>query len=160
MSRRLDQLAQAPQEAAKKALAELEKQGDAVFVDSTRRLDAEQVSLYAQGREPLAVVNALRAAVGFYPLTEEENKRIVTNCDGVKIRSAHQDGRALDVVPAVNGKPVWPVASDPRWRKIAAAFTAQGFTWGGDWDGDGKTRSDGDLDEKFIDYPHYEWRKK
>jgi peptidoglycan LD-endopeptidase CwlK len=31
--------------------------------------------------------------------------------------------------------------------------------WGGDWDGDGKTRRDGDMDEKFVDLPHFELKE-
>jgi peptidoglycan L-alanyl-D-glutamate endopeptidase CwlK len=43
-----------------------------------------------------------------------------------------------------------------RAMRQAAFELAVPIRWGGDWDGDGKTRSQGDKDEKFIDYPHFE----
>lgn len=158
MSRRLDTLNPSSEAAARAALADLDAQGVEYFIDSTCRLLIEQQAYFAQGREPLDAVNELRARAGFYLLSESENKHTVTNCDGVNHKSAHQSGDALDVVPMVNGRPIWPSVSSSLWRPIADAFIAQGFTWGGDWDGDGKTRYDGDLDESLVDYPHYERR--
>lgn len=40
----------------------------------------------------------------------------------------------------------------------AAARLGVRLRWGGDWDGDGKTRQDGDPDERFVDLPHFELR--
>jgi hypothetical protein len=158
MSRRVDRLNPKAAAAALRAQKRLDDAGVAHFTDSTLRLLIEQQALHAQGRESLIAVNALRSQAGFYLLTEKENNHTVTNADGIKYKSAHQDGNAIDEVPAENGRPVWPPASDPRWKQIAAAFVAEGFIWGGDWDGDGKTRSDGDLDEVFVDYPHYQYK--
>ncbi len=51
-----------------------------------------------------------------------------------------------------------------RFRALAdhvmatAARLGVRLRWGGDWDGDGKTRHDGDADEKFVDLPHFELR--
>lgn len=39
---------------------------------------------------------------------------------------------------------------------LTAARLGVPLRWGGDWDGDGKTRSDGDTDERFVDLPHFE----
>lgn len=40
----------------------------------------------------------------------------------------------------------------------SAAELGISIRWGGDWDGDGKTRRDGDPDERFVDLPHFELR--
>ena len=131
-----------------KALADLDARGIAYAVTDTLRTYAEQAALYAQGRQPLTVVNCLRATAGYRAITEGENN-IVTNCDGTRKadgghgRSPHQLGTAVDCVPVGAHGPEWPPADDPRWREIAKSFKAQGFTWGGDW-------------EDFPDLPHYQ----
>jgi peptidoglycan L-alanyl-D-glutamate endopeptidase CwlK len=162
MSKDLKDLTDDTRLAAAKALGNLLKKNMPCVVMYTKREKQEQYALWCQGRKPLAFVNAERRKAGLYELTERENKYTVTNCDGTRIseggtgRSAHQTGRALDVVPLENGRAIWPPESDPRWKKIAAAFIAQGFTWGGDWDRDGLTKLDGDDDEDMVDYPHYQ----
>jgi hypothetical protein len=104
-------------------------------VTSTLRTEAEQVALFAQGREPLESVNAKRAAAGMRLIKEAENKYTVTRCDGIIHKSNHQGGRALDVVPAgAGGNPIWPPGSDPRWEMIGKAGEEAGFEWGGRWD--------------------------
>lgn len=103
-------------------------------VTSTLRSVDEQAALYAQGRQALDRVNALREKAGMYPCTLSENNYTVTNCDGVKVKSNHQGGRALDIVPLNDqGSPTWPPGGDPRWQKIADIMKGQGFQWGGDW---------------------------
>ena len=147
---------------AAKAMADLLKQGiPHVMTDGLRKKDY-QYALWCQGRKPLEFVNEQRQKVGLYLLSDRENRYTVTNCDGIKVseggtgRSAHQSGNALDVVPLENGKAIWPPITDPRWKQISAAFVAQGFTWGGDWDRDGLTKLEGDDDEDMVDYPHYQ----
>ena len=113
-------------------------------VTSTLRTTDEQVALEAQGRDALEMVNALRAKAHMKPITAEENKYTVTNCDGIRRRSPHQDGMAIDIVPlSPFGTPEWPPADDPRWQKIAGVMKEQGFEWGGDW-------------LRFPDPPHYQ----
>lgn len=153
MNTRLEDLTPATQAAARAALALLDLRMVPHVVTSTLRSAAEQAALYAQGREPLLAVNARREAVGWEHIGAAENSGTVTNCDGRKIaeggkgRSPHQLGTALDVVPANNiGNPAWAGASDPRWKTIAAAFKANGFEWGGDWDG-------------WKDLPHYQLKE-
>lgn len=155
MSKDLADLRPAAQAAAEFALADLATQGVPCIVWSTLRTLTEQQALWAQGREPLLVVNGKRSLALLGPLDPSDNLYTVTNCDGMRFKSPHQSGLAVDVVPLEHG-PVWPGVADPRWRQIAAAFIVHGFRWGGDWDGDGKTRSEGDTDETFVDYPHYE----
>jgi len=112
-------------------------------VTSTLRTLEEQGALYARGRKPLDEVNALRSRAGMYLLSASENTYTVTNCDGVRYKSNHQGGRALDVVPAnVAGNPIWPPATDPRWEMLAKCGEAAGFSWGGRWNP--------------PDLPHYE----
>lgn len=158
MSKKLEDLKPLVMVAALKALSELKAAGVQVVVTYTFRTAEEQAALYAQGRKPLAEVNALRAKAGLYQIKEylgkdkknhSDNDYTVTNCDGIKKRSPHQLGTALDVVPDLDpGEkevPGWPALSDPRWPVIATAFRKQGFEWGGDW-------------EEFPDYPHYQYK--
>lgn len=143
MSRNLDDLVPEVQFKARHALAALDDKGTPHIVTSTKRSDDEQIALHAQGRHSLDVVQALRQKAGMPPLNPRDNTYTVTNADGVKFKSNHQGGRAIDVVPTVNGLPVWPAASDPRWRQIADVFKAAGFDNGLDW-------------ISFPDPPHHE----
>ena len=145
MSRRLEDLLPRVAAAAARALADLKARGVPVAVTSTLRTQAEQAALYAQGREPLAAVNAKRAAAKMPLLRLEENRYTVTNADGVKHKSNHQSGKALDAVPEQGGNPVWPPASDIRWKQIAGVFQQHGFAWGGEW-------------KDLPDLPHYEYK--
>lgn len=145
MSRKLEDLLPKVCAAATRAIADLHSRGINVIVTSTLRTLDEQKALYAQGRKSLEEVNALRQKAGLYRLVESENKYTVTNADGVKHKSNHQGGAALDVVPEQGGRPVWPTASDPRWKQIAGVFKKYGFEWGGDW-------------KDFPDLPHYQWK--
>ncbi len=80
---------------------------------------------------------------------------IVTNCDGVKLRSNHQTksdgfGHAIDLYPYFNGSV--QVNAVPELRRIAAhvkavaAILGVEITWGGDW----KTP---------FDPPHFELKR-
>lgn len=158
MSRRIEDLSIGAQHMLAPALSEMTAKKISFFVSSTLRTSGEQAAFFAQNREPLEIVNALRSAVGLRRIVASENTYKVTNCDGVKNKSVHQFGNAVDVVPMEKGNPVWPALSDPRWLAIATVMQAHGFRWGGDWNGDGRTRADGDLAETMIDYPHYERR--
>ena len=146
---RLDGLTPATQAKARAALALLDLHMVPHRVTCSLRTQAEQEALYAQGREGLLAVNARRDAAGLPRIGDRDNRSPVTKCDGVRIseggkgRSPHQLGTALDVVPEEGGEPVWPGASDQRWKAIASAFKAQGFEWGGDW-------------PDFLDLPHYQ----
>ena len=147
MSRKLEDLLPPVAAAAARAIADLNARNIPVVVTSTLRTQDEQAALYAQNRESLEAVNAKRAKAGMYRLVESENKYTVTNADGIKHKSNHQSGKALDVVPSQGGNPVWPQPSDPRWSQIAAVFKLHGFEWGGEW-------------KDFPDLPHYEYKGK
>ena len=145
MSRSISDLKPLVAAAAMRALADLRARGVFFAVTSTLRTEAEQAALYAQGREPLEEVNKKRAIAGMRPISQAENKYTVTNADGVKHKSNHQGGTALDVVPEYDGRPVWPPAHDERWSQISGIFKQYGFEWGGDW-------------KDFPDLPHYQWK--
>jgi peptidoglycan LD-endopeptidase CwlK len=145
MSRALADLLPEAQAAATRALDDLKAREIPYYVFSTLRTTAEQEALYAQGREQLITVNALRQAAGIPAIGEKENLYTVTNCDGHKNKSQHQGGLAIDVVPLGPRGPEWPIASDVRWEDIANSFEREGFEWGGRWKG-------------FPDRPHYQYK--
>lgn len=157
MSTKITDLRPAAAQMAAEAGRRLDAAGYRYCDTSTLRTDNEQIALHAQSRKELEEVNRLRKIAYMRPISAAENKYTVTNCDGVKSKSRHQGGTAIDRVPAdEKGNPIWPPASDPRWKQIAKIMQEVGFRWGGDWDGDGKTRYDGDMDEVMVDFPHYE----
>lgn len=70
------------------------------------RTPAEQRALYAQGRKPLAEVNALRKEAGMpWMITEVENKNKVTwTLRSKHFPNANGKGRAFDIVVLKNGR--------------------------------------------------------
>lgn len=146
MSRLIRELMPDVQIAANSAIADMTAKSISFYVTSTLRTLLEQQALYAQGRKSLIEVNAIRKAAQMPPLPEYENEYTVTNCDGVTNRSNHQSGRALDVVPLVNGVPAWPDRGHGYWQPIADVMKAHGFEWGGDW-------------AEFQDLPHYQLKE-
>ena len=56
-------------------------------------------------------------------------------------QSIHNYGLAFDYVLLIDGKVSWEV--DKNWKKVASAFKAEGFSWGGEW-------------KSLKDYPHLE----
>src|SRR2546430_203087 len=89
-------------------LADLTAAGIDYIVTCTRRSEAEQEALYAQGR------------------TAPGPK--VTNAKPG--HSAHNYGFAIDIVPIVNGKPDWN-ATDPIWEQMGKLGQARGLQWFG-----------------------------
>jgi peptidoglycan L-alanyl-D-glutamate endopeptidase CwlK len=136
-------------DAARSALADLDKRGIPHSVTCTIRTYSEQRALYAQGREDLLTVNSLRHEAGLPAIGQDDNAYVVTQLNGLPLvqggkgRSPHQMGIALDVVPKGPNGPEWPPATDQRWIEISKSFKSQGFEWGGDW-------------KDFVDLPHYQ----
>ena len=95
--------------------------GHPVRVTAGRRTTEGQQTLYAQGR----------TAPG----------AIVTYADGVRRRSTHQDGRAVDVVWRT---PDGGVSWTGPWELYGLACEAVGLAWGGRW-------------RRPVDRPHCEW---
>lgn len=92
---------------------------------------------------------------------EEQNKlyqqgrttqgKIVTNCDGYKIKSNHQIksdglGHAGDIAVLINNKITW---NERYYKKVAVAarilMQKYNIKWGGDW-------------KNFKDLPHFEYK--
>ncbi|MDR0878951.1 MAG: M15 family metallopeptidase [Treponema sp.] len=136
-------------EMAKRVRAFLEfckKEKIGVCVIETLRTAGTQAAYYAQGRRPLAEVNALRQKAGLYQLTEKENLKKVTDAT----HSVHQDGGAIDLCPEIPGKADWPWWNAPmeKWEEIGL----RGEEFGLDWCAGGY----GKLWAKGWDNPHFE----
>lgn len=109
-----------------------------------------QRAYYAQGREPIARVNSQRRLVGLAPITENENRRKVTNSKPGQSKHQQKPAKAIDIL-FVEGKTI--VQDETYYRKMAHMIREfdPSITWGGDWNRNG--RSD---DERFLDRPHFE----
>jgi peptidoglycan L-alanyl-D-glutamate endopeptidase CwlK len=92
-----------------------------ILITSTYRDKESQDALYAQGRTTPG--------------------RIVTNAVGGS--SFHNWRCAIDVVPIVNGKPVWDT-SMAVWQLIGKLGKQAGLDWAGDW-------------KTFKEYPHFQY---
>lgn len=88
---------------------------------------------------------------------------IVTNIDGVKTKSKHNEypSHAVDIFAFVNGKASWEekdlvflggiIIATAKLLKQAGKITHD-IRWGGNWDGDGIIITD----QNFQDLPHFE----
>lgn len=87
-------------------------EGIDILVTSTYRDNEAQTALYAQGRTKRGVI-VTNAKAGY---------------------SYHNFRVAFDVVPLVNGKPVWNTKGldRPLWQKIGAIGKQCGLEWAGD----------------------------
>jgi hypothetical protein len=109
-----------------------------------------QRAYYAQGREPVARVNSQRRLVGLAPITEDENRKKVTNSKPGQSKHQHKPSKAVDYL-FVEGK---AIVQDEKYYKALADFILTfdpTVTWGADWNHNGKS-----SDEKFVDRPHFE----
>lgn len=97
------------------------KKGVDLLITCTYRDAESQDKLYAQGRT--------------------EPGKVVTNAQGGQ--SFHQYRVAYDVVPLVNGKPVWNT-DHPAWTVAADEGKKLGLEWAGDW-------------KKFKEFPHFQY---
>jgi len=125
----------------------------------------EQISLYAQGREPLEEVNRLRAICNWAPLNTQQNKYCVTwtlaskhiiRLDDLDYGNDHSS--AFDVALKKGGKGVhWDVkisANDndvPDYVELGVLGERIGLIWGGRF-----KRADG---RPRPDMPHFEQPK-
>ena len=121
----------------KKFIEELEAKKISYFINETKRTVETQTAYFAQGRKNLITVNALRKKAGLWAITEKENKNIVTKT----LNSKHIIGKAIDIVPAKDGKPNWN-ADDAEYKAIADIAISVGIDAGFYW--------------KWQDKPHYE----
>ena len=109
-SRSLDELIPQAHVRAEKLIELCKAAGIDLLVTSTYRDNECQDALYAQGRtKPGRIVTKAKAGQSF-----------------------HNYRCAFDVVPVVNGKPVWD-ESDPAWATIGRLGTQIGLEWAGNW---------------------------
>lgn len=120
------------------------------IVTSTLRTHEEQVALYAQGRQPLEDVNALRKAVGWWAIGSSENVEVTWTME-----SRHLSGRAFDIALVLpTGKAHWNEKVDanangsPDYAEAGLIGESVGLVWGGRFrDKHGRPRPD---------MPHFE----
>jgi peptidoglycan L-alanyl-D-glutamate endopeptidase CwlK len=112
------------------------------------RTEAEQAALWSQGRNNLTITNRLRRQANMAPITERENRRIVTNAKPWE--SCHNYGFAVDICLMIDGKEAsYDIVADldgdgfSDWMEVVKCFKSKGWVWGGDW-------------QRFKDYPHFE----
>jgi peptidoglycan LD-endopeptidase CwlK len=92
-------------------LKRMEDLGHPMMVTDGFRTTEQQQKLFAQGRSSPG--------------------KIVTHADGIKVKSNHQSGRAVDCCFLIEGKPSW----DERlpWSLYGRIAKEHGLQWGGDW---------------------------
>lgn len=132
--------------------------GHPFIVTSTARMTKTQIALYAQSRQSLDEVNALRKIAGMPPITEKENQKPVT----WTLKSMHlidlddsdpnnDKSKAFDIalVDPKNPKAViWNTKVDvdgdkvPDYIEAGKIGESVGLVWGGRW--------------KNPDYPHFQ----
>lgn len=101
-------------------------------VIETLRTEATQQAYYAQGRMPLYTVNSLRKDAGLFVIDESTNKNVIT----WTLKSKHLDGKAIDIVPVVNGRIPWNINSQEiadLYIRIGKIGESVGLEWGGRW---------------------------
>lgn len=133
MSRSLDNLKPHVRTALVAHRADLGSKGINTAITFTTRTDMEQKALYAQGRRSLDDVNSLRRQAGLPEIGRLENRYTVTNCDGIKLRSRHQDGLAYDlaVIDDKGGLSWHPPLNV--LKTMGESGEALGMEWGGRW---------------------------
>jgi peptidoglycan L-alanyl-D-glutamate endopeptidase CwlK len=121
------------------------------------RNPATQNAMFAQGRQPLAEVNRLRALAGMAPFDASKPKAVVEAGLVITYKRGGQSNHnrlpswALDVAHLqADGSVKWDNAALLLFSRLMRAADVR-VTWGGDWDRDGQT-----ADETFHDWPHFE----
>jgi len=126
-SRKLTDLHPEVQAKARALVAKCRAAGIDLLVTCTWRSDEEQAALYAQGRT--------------------KPGRIVTNAQPGQSKHNGKQGeaRALDVVPLVNGKPVWGTDGEDGvlWERVGVIGESCGLQWAGRW-------------KRMREFPHFE----
>jgi len=144
----LDALLPSVKDTVNKFLKKLDAAGLKYAIIETRRTEATQAAYYAQGREPIETINALRQLAGLGNISPIEAKNVITKAR----KSRHQSGEAVDIVPVVNKKCVWVIRTPEEaalYKEFGALAESVGLSWGGRWT---------PLDKNGLgwDLPHYE----
>lgn len=123
-SRKLDDLAPQVKDLCDQLRANCAIEGINILITSTYRDFECQDSLYAQGRTlPGKIVTNAKAGQSFH------NWRV-----------------AFDIVPLVNGKPVWSTKGEAlkTWLRVGEIGVSLGLEWAGNW-------------KKFKEFPHFQF---
>ena len=115
-------------------IEECRKAGINLVITQTLRSMELQDAYYSQGRESLSIVNEKRKKVNLPPITEKENKSIITKANAGS--SPHNYGLAWDFAPIVNGKINWDnLDLFRKCGEISKKISFDGYTleWGGDF---------------------------
>jgi hypothetical protein len=144
----LSELAPAARPAFENFLSQLDAAlGEERYVVFEGRRSAEaQAAYFAQGREPLGKVNAMRNAAGLYSLRSERDNYKIT----WTLKSKHIEGLAMDVLPTDGaGNPTWDLAHYRQtFEMIRDRAAAAGLECGADWYA------------PQTDWPHYQLKKE
>jgi len=156
MSRNIEKLVPKARDMYREFDKKMKEAGIPYAVTCVDRTIAEQIALYAQGRDPLEKVNYLRKIAGLYLFkTEAENKSKVT----WTLKSRHLTypldpdetkhfSKAFDIVILKGGRAQWDIKVDvnkneiPDYEEAGRIWESLGGTWGGNW--------------KNPDRPHFE----
>lgn len=127
MSRNLEKLRPAAAVKLGKFLLLAAAEDITLLITCVDRTHGEQAALYSQGRTTPG--------------------KIVTNAKPGY--SFHEYGCAIDVVPMVNGKPLWQVfissgIMHPVWARLGELAAIAGVEWSGSWKG-------------FKEYAHFQY---
>jgi hypothetical protein len=136
MSRKIEDLKPDVQPPVRILLAHIAELGIKFSTGDTDRTVWNQVALWLQHRVSLEAVNLVRTAQGMRPISADENTYFVTWMDGVNSLSAHQGGRAIDIVPLDprTGAPTWDYLTfRAAYKAIATVARELGFECGQDW---------------------------
>lgn len=98
------------------------------LITCTYRSDDEQERLYAQGRTTAGPIVT--------------NARAGQSAHNARSSAGQPASRAFDVVPLVDGKPMWD-AAHPHWQKLGRIGTELGLEWAGNW-------------RRFREFPHFQ----
>lgn len=116
--------------------AEICAAGLSIRVTFTLRTVAEQDCLYAQGRQPMAAINALRQAANLPAIGKTDAATRVTKASGGL--SWHNYGLALDIALLLDNRQVsWNESLDLNhdgmkdWIQVTQIFMKHGWEWGG-----------------------------
>ena len=120
------------------------KAGINLVITQTLRSMELQDAYYSQGRNSLSIVNTKRKKANLSPITEKENKSIVTKATAGS--SPHNYGFAWDIACIVNGKVDYNnLELYKKCGDVAKTISFEGYTieWGGNF-------------KSIKDYPHFQ----
>ena len=145
MSKELKDLAPAVQGPAAAAIAEMKTDPQlkelgvtGILINETLRPLSVQMAYFSRSRMDIENVKKMYAAAGLYKLSDTEARTKNTDT----LSSMHIQGRAIDLVPEIEGVISWN-APAAVWNRMGEIGQKYGFTWGGSW-------------KDFPDRPHFQ----